>query len=131
MTTDEKIAELTPGEAGTAGETAQVTPPTSAPTFSVSADEIEELMLLRTVMHTLLRKAVDARGKNISVKLDNVMAALPELHADGTVKRLNEWFTGHSAKLAEQARRAEEARRAAAAAGLAKLSPAERAALGL
>lgn len=125
MTTDKNIVELTTNEAGTAGETAQ------AHTFSVSADEIEELMLLRTVMHTLLRKAVDARGKNISIKLDNIMAALPELHADGSVKRLNEWFTGHSAKLAEQARRAEEARRAAAAAGLAKLSPAERAALGL
>lgn len=90
-----------------------------------------ELELLRKVVHALLEKMYAARGKNITIRLDNLFSAVPELQMDGTTKSLNEWLIEHNKRLREQAMLAERRQRALAEAGLAKLSADERKALGL
>lgn len=97
----------------------------------VEALESAELAILRKFTYAVIGKTHAARGKNITVKLDNLLAAIPELHADGTVAEINSWFIQHTKKLAEEERLRAEKRKAAAAAGLAKLTPEERAALNV
>lgn len=90
-----------------------------------------ELTMLRTIMALLIQKATDARGKNVSVRLDSIFSAFPEMSIDNRMAWLNAWYANYKRAIAE----AEEAERARkdriASAALAKLTPDEIAALGL
>lgn len=98
---------------------------------SPATETSTELAMLRTIMAILIQKATDARGKNVSVRLDSIFSAFPEMSIDGRMTWLNGWYANYTRVLAE----AEEAERArkdrVASEALAKLTPDEIEALGI
>ena len=97
----------------------------------ITADEADELDMLRAVVFTLMSKVATSRGKNVTVRLDNVFAVMPELAHQGVIPKLNYWFEHRQRLVVRDQIEAEQKAKALRDAAMAKLSPEERKALGL